>query len=179
MAKRHDAAHMSVVYSTYHSIDVISPAQHEHGLADFDLIVCDEAHRTTGATFGDDDESNFVKVHDSAVIRSTKRLYMTATPRIYGDRHPKLITRPLLADGGPIVASAYKPKRTVRPTTVRKGSCSSYFIFLSAARIAAAVLNFALDEGSSVRTQSHPPLNWSLSRSRYTSFFVPGITGGS
>jgi len=85
MAKRHDAAHMSVVFSTYHSIDVISCAQHEHGLADFDLIVCDEAHRTTGATFGDDDESNFVKVHDSAFIRSAKRLYMTATPRIYGD----------------------------------------------------------------------------------------------
>jgi predicted helicase len=85
MAKRHDAAHMSVVFSTYHSIDVISRAQHDHGLADFDLIVCDEAHRTTGATFGDDDESNFVKVHDSAIIRSAKRLYMTATPRIYGD----------------------------------------------------------------------------------------------
>lgn len=85
MAKRHDAAHMSVVFSTYHSIDVISRAQHDHGLADFDLIVCDEAHRTTGATFGDDDESNFVKVHDSDVIRSAKRLYMTATPRIYGD----------------------------------------------------------------------------------------------
>lgn len=85
MAKRHDAAHMSVVFSTYHSIDVISRAQHEHGLADFDLIVCDEAHRTTGATFGGDDESNFVKVHDSAFIRAAKRLYMTATPRIYGD----------------------------------------------------------------------------------------------
>jgi len=85
MAKRHDAAHMSVVFSTYHSIDVISRAQQGHGLADFDLIVCDEAHRTTGATFGDDDESNFVKVHDADFIRSAKRLYMTATPRIYGD----------------------------------------------------------------------------------------------
>ena len=85
MAKRHDATHMSVVFSTYHSIDVISSAQKEFGLADFDLIVCDEAHRTTGATFGDDDESTFVKVHDSAFIRSAKRLYMTATPRIYGD----------------------------------------------------------------------------------------------
>ncbi|CAM5788036.1 DEAD/DEAH box helicase [Rhizobacter fulvus] len=85
MAKRHDAAHMSVVFSTYHSIDVISGAQQSHGLADFDLIVCDEAHRTTGATFGDDDESTFVKVHDAAFIRSAKRLYMTATPRIYGD----------------------------------------------------------------------------------------------
>ncbi|WP_210014715.1 DEAD/DEAH box helicase [Pseudomonas palmensis] len=85
MLKRHDAEHMSVVFSTYHSIDVISRAQHEHGLADFDLVICDEAHRTTGATFGDDDESNFVRVHDGADIRAAKRLYMTATPRIYGD----------------------------------------------------------------------------------------------
>jgi predicted helicase len=85
MAKRHDAQHMSVVFSTYHSIDVISQAQKLHGLADFDLVICDEAHRTTGATFGDEDESSFVKVHDGAFIRASKRLYMTATPRIYGD----------------------------------------------------------------------------------------------
>lgn len=85
MTKRHDDQHMSVVFSTYHSIDVISRAQQQYGLADFDLIICDEAHRTTGATFGDDDESNFVKVHDAAFIRAGKRLYMTATPRIYGD----------------------------------------------------------------------------------------------
>ena len=85
MAKRHDAHHMSAVFSTYHSIDVISRAQKEHGLADFDLVICDEAHRTTGATFGEEDESNFVKVHDADFIRATKRLYMTATPRIYGE----------------------------------------------------------------------------------------------
>jgi len=85
MLKRHDAEHMSVVFSTYHSIDVISRAQHEHGLEAFDLIICDEAHRTTGATFDDDDESTFVRVHDADYIRAAKRLYMTATPRIYGD----------------------------------------------------------------------------------------------
>ena len=85
MLKRHDLEHMSVVFSTYHSIDVISRAQHEHGLSDFDLVICDEAHRTTGATFGDDDESNFVRIHDGDDIRAAKRLYMTATPRIYGD----------------------------------------------------------------------------------------------
>ena len=85
MGKRHDAAHMSVVFSTYHSIETISKAQHENGLPEFDLIICDEAHRTTGATFGDDDESNFVKVHDASFIKAGKRLFMTATPRIYGD----------------------------------------------------------------------------------------------
>lgn len=85
MAKRHDGEHMSVVFSTYHSIDVISRAQLEHGLADFDLIICDEAHRTTGATFDGEEESAFVKVHDGDYIRAARRLYMTATPRIYGD----------------------------------------------------------------------------------------------
>lgn len=85
IAKRHDAAHMSVVFSTYHSIQTISQAQKEYGLAAFDLIICDEAHRTTGATFDEDDESNFVKVHDAGFISAAKRLYMTATPRIYGE----------------------------------------------------------------------------------------------
>lgn len=85
MTKRHDALHMSVVFSTYHSIDVISKAQKQFNLADFDLIICDEAHRTTGATFDDEDESTFVKVHDADFIKSKKRIYMTATPRIYGE----------------------------------------------------------------------------------------------
>ena len=82
---RHDSQHMSVVFSTYHSLQVINQAQTLHGLADFDLIICDEAHRTTGATFAGEKESNFVKVHDSDYIRAAKRIYMTATPRIYGD----------------------------------------------------------------------------------------------
>ncbi|MEZ5508246.1 MAG: DEAD/DEAH box helicase family protein, partial [Gammaproteobacteria bacterium] len=85
MARRHDDSHMSVVYSTYHSIQVISDAQHQYQLPEFDIVICDEAHRTTGATFGDDDESAFVKVHDAAFLKASKRLYMTATPRIYGD----------------------------------------------------------------------------------------------
>ncbi|MEN0038406.1 MAG: type ISP restriction/modification enzyme [Cellvibrio sp.] len=85
MTKRHDSEHMSVVFSTYHSIDVISKAQKEFNLANFDLIICDEAHRTTGATFENDSESNFVKVHEADFIKAAKRLYMTATPRIYGD----------------------------------------------------------------------------------------------
>ncbi|MEY2666954.1 MAG: hypothetical protein RLZZ384_1125, partial [Pseudomonadota bacterium] len=85
MAKRHDKKHMTVVFSTYHSIDVIGIAQKEFDLPDFDLIICDEAHRTTGATFGDEDESSFVKVHSNDNIQAEKRLYMTATPRIYGE----------------------------------------------------------------------------------------------
>ena len=82
---KRDQEHITVVYSTYHSIGVVSEAQLVHGLPAFDLVVCDEAHRTTGATFGDEDESAFVRVHDNAYLQAKKRLYMTATPRIYAD----------------------------------------------------------------------------------------------
>ncbi|CAM5208701.1 hypothetical protein CDEN61S_03787 [Castellaniella denitrificans] len=85
VALRHDDGHMTVVFSTYHSIEVLHQAQRDHGLAGFDLIVCDEAHRTTGATYDGDDESAFVRVHDADYLKAAKRLYMTATPRIYGD----------------------------------------------------------------------------------------------
>lgn len=76
---------MTVVFATYQSIQVISDAQKQHGLPEFDLIVCDEAHRTTGATFEGEDESNFVRVHNQDFIKAKKRLYMTATPRIFAD----------------------------------------------------------------------------------------------
>ena len=85
MTQRHETDHMSVVFSTYHSIEVLHKAQREHGLEAFDLIICDEAHRTTGAIFDGIDESHFVKIHDAEYISGAKRLYMTATPRIYGD----------------------------------------------------------------------------------------------
>ena len=77
---------MTVVFSTYQSIDVISKAQKvllKNGFPEFDLIICDEAHRTTGYTEQGMDDSAFVKVHDADYIKSKKRLYMTATPRLY------------------------------------------------------------------------------------------------
>jgi predicted helicase len=77
---------MTVVFATYQSIQVVSDAQIKHGMPTFDLVICDEAHRTTGATLATEDDSNFVKVHSNDVIRAKKRLYMTATPRIFGDK---------------------------------------------------------------------------------------------
>lgn len=76
-----------VVFSTYQSIDVIHRAQ-ELGLPEFDLIVCDEAHRTTGNALpgvSTTEASAFMKVHYNENVLAKKRLYMTATPRIYGE----------------------------------------------------------------------------------------------
>lgn len=86
----HDNDHMTVVFSTYHSIRVISDAQLSYKMGEFDLIICDEAHRTTGATFEGEDESAFVAIHSNDNVMGKKRLYMTATPRIYGEQAKKV-----------------------------------------------------------------------------------------
>lgn len=82
---RTDGEGMRVVFATYQSIDVVAQAQKIAGLEPFDLVVCDEAHRTTGATLAGSEESAFVRVHDEGYLQASKRLYMTATPRIYDD----------------------------------------------------------------------------------------------
>ena len=53
------------------------------GAQAFDLVICDEAHRTTGVDLKGEDASHFTRVHDSDYLEAHKRLYMTATPRIY------------------------------------------------------------------------------------------------
>ena len=94
---------MTVVFSTYQSIEVISKAQKKinschpersegskgEGPFVFDMIICDEAHRTTGATFAGTEESNFVKVHDNNFLQAKKRMYMTATPRLFSESSKK------------------------------------------------------------------------------------------
>lgn len=75
---------LQLFFSTYQSINVIHDFQQKSGLQ-FDLVICDEAHRTTGVTLAGEDDSNFVRVHDDEYIHAKKRLYMTATPRIYAD----------------------------------------------------------------------------------------------
>ena len=121
---------LTVVFSTYQSLDVIHEAQEQYGMAEFDLIICDEAHRTAGAYLFNDlkekekkkaskskkgkaaniepseedflspqgadapewdieVESLFTRVHNADYIHGRKRLYMTATPKVYGDAPKK------------------------------------------------------------------------------------------
>lgn len=76
---------MVVVFTTYQSMQVIQDAQ-EMGLPRFGLCVCDEAHRTAGTRYAEDEDvASFQIVIDGERIRADKRLFMTATPKIYGD----------------------------------------------------------------------------------------------
>ncbi len=79
-----DKGSLSVVFCTYQSLPQIVEAQKLLGEGQFDLVVCDEAHRTTGVDKNTD--SGFLLVHDAAQLRASKRLYMTATPKVYTDR---------------------------------------------------------------------------------------------
>ena len=77
-----DSNKMTAVFCTYQSLPLIEKAQAD-GAPPFDVIFCDEAHRTTGVEAPGDKTSPFVLVHDADRIRANKRLYMTATPRLY------------------------------------------------------------------------------------------------
>lgn len=74
---------VNVVFCTYQSLKKVSEAQLRHGAPKFDLMVADEAHRTTGVDDTKSDDTGFHILHDSDRVRSKKRLYMTATPRVY------------------------------------------------------------------------------------------------
>ena len=89
----------TIVFSTYQSIDVVAQAQKD-GIPDFDLVICDEAHRTTGANLAGKEESAFTKIHNADFIRSARRLYMTATPRVFDEA-----TRKKAAEQSVVVAS--------------------------------------------------------------------------
>ncbi|MFE7588818.1 Helicase associated domain protein [Kitasatospora sp. NPDC057512] len=72
------------VYATYASLERIVQAHREFGLAAWDLVVIDEAHRTAGAG-----SKAWAAVHDDAQVPARRRLYFTATPRIADDRRAK------------------------------------------------------------------------------------------
>lgn len=67
---------VQVIFATYHSAPTVAAAVAATGTV-FDLAVCDEAHRLAGTP-----NSAFRYVLDARSIVATKRLFMTATPRL-------------------------------------------------------------------------------------------------
>ncbi|MEU5537503.1 Helicase associated domain protein [Streptomyces sp. NPDC020362] len=67
------------VFATYASLGLGTLERaHKAGLPGWDLIVVDEAHRTSGRL-----GKPWAVVHDNTRIPSLRRLYMTATPRLW------------------------------------------------------------------------------------------------
>ena len=67
-----------VIFSTYQSSPQIAKAQENLDIPAFDIVFADEAHRCAGKVSND-----FSCVLDEAKIRARKRLFMTATPRVF------------------------------------------------------------------------------------------------
>ena len=82
----------TIIFSTYQSLRKIKEAQKKFGLSPFDLVICDEAHRTTGVEGSEEGSEKktkgnyFTMINDESYVRAKKRLYMTATPKIYSDK---------------------------------------------------------------------------------------------
>ena len=92
---------MNVIFSTYNSIDVVRDAV---GRGVIEIVFCDEAHRTASIKEHDFD-SFFTAVHDDSKIRAARRLYMTATPRVFSENIiKKAVTKEMeivsMDDGG-------------------------------------------------------------------------------
>jgi predicted helicase len=67
-----------VVFSTYQSSPLIAQAQKDNEVPHFDLVIADEAHRVAGKS-----DSVFGTILDEQLIKSERRLFATATPRVY------------------------------------------------------------------------------------------------
>ena len=78
-----------VVFCTYQSLDKVCEAQSSHGAPEFDIAVADEAHRTTGVETAGWSQT----IHDNDALRSKKRLYMTATQRLYTTQSKRAATK--------------------------------------------------------------------------------------
>ena len=80
----------TIVFSTYQSLKQVKKAQ-DLGAPPFDLVICDEAHRTTGVEGSETEDKKtkgnyFTMINDGNYVKAKKRLYMTATPRIYNEK---------------------------------------------------------------------------------------------
>ncbi|MDR3152719.1 MAG: DEAD/DEAH box helicase family protein [Deltaproteobacteria bacterium] len=118
---------LRVVFSTYQSIEAVAAAMASLR-RQFDLIVCDEAHRTTGQTLAGEEESGFVRVHDQTFLPSRRRLYMTATPKIYSLSARKSAEEHSIAVCSMDDSAVYGPEvyRMGFGEAVRKGLLSDY-----------------------------------------------------
>ncbi|MGY5051878.1 Helicase associated domain protein [Streptomyces sp. 900105755] len=102
------------VFATYASVGVGTLQRaHAAGLPVWDLMVVDEAHRVSG-----DAGKPWAAVHDQAQVPAVRRLYMTATARVWeagGGERPRLVAS--MDEDSPVfgpVAYTPKPSEAIR-----------------------------------------------------------------
>ena len=176
-----------VVFCTYHSLGRVTEAQAFHNAPEFELAIADEAHRTTGALLGrrgsnDARKVDFQEFHDDARLRARKRLYMTATPRLYTER-----SRSRLAERGIDVVDmsdygVYGPELHRLPfaKAVQHGMLSDYRVIVlgvSHASVTPGLRRRLEDLGTSIKRRQAPTTN-EMTRVLGVSLAVNGVTEG-
>ena len=131
-AKLRYAKDTKVVFSTYQSLMQVSEAQARHGAPTFALTIADEAHRTTGALKVRNEKVNFQAVHSDELLKTAKRLYMTATPRIYTERSKSQLAKKQIDVVDMNDQDVYGPQlhRLRFKTAVDAGMLSDYRVIL-------------------------------------------------
>ena len=173
-----------VVFCTYQSLRRVTEAQAHHNAPDFDLAIADEAHRTTGAFLaGRKSEVDFQEFHDDERLHARKRLYMTATPRLYTEgSKSKLATRGIdVIDMGDSYVYGPELHRLPFKTAVENGMLSDYRVIVLGVSQASVTpgLRRRLEGLSTETSGKNVPTTNDMTRVLGVSLAVNGVTEGS
>ena len=176
-----------VVFCTYHSLGRVTEAQALHDAPEFDLAIADEAHRTTGALLTRRGSNgarkvDFQEFHDDERLRARKRLYMTATPRLYtqGSKR-KLADRGIdVVDMGDYHVYGPELHRLPFAKAVNNGMLSDYRVIVlgvSQASVTPGLRRRLESLDTSVKGKNAPTTN-DMTRVLGISLAVNGVTEG-
>ncbi len=183
-----DGSHTHVVFCTYQSLGRVIEAQAEYGAPDFDLAIADEAHRTTGALLDRRKSKHgksvdFQSIHDNARLHARKRLYMTATPRIYTSRSKHRLAKRGIRVVDMVDYDVYGPELHRLPfaKAVENGILSDYRVIVLGVSRSTVTPGLrrrleALNQSASVR---NAPTTNEMTRVLGVSLAVNGVTEGS
>ena len=176
-----------VVFCTYHSLRRVTEAQAAHGAPAFDLAIADEAHRTTGAVLEGRaargaGKVDFQEFHDDTRLHSRKRLYMTATPRLYTQRSKaKLAERGIdVVDMGDQAVYGPELHRLPFKKAVEHRMLSDYRVIVLGVSEASVTpgLRRRLEEIEGAGTGKRAPTTNDMTRVLGVSLAVNGVTEG-
>ncbi|MCY4262488.1 MAG: DEAD/DEAH box helicase family protein, partial [Candidatus Dadabacteria bacterium] len=176
-----------VVFCTYQSLGRVTEAHASHSTPAFDLAIADEAHHTTGALVngrrtGTARKVDFQEFHDETRLHANKRLYMTATPRIYTE-----VSKRKLAQHGVDVVDmgnyhVYGPELHRLPFSkaVKNGILSDYRVIVLGVREGSVTpgLRQQLERIGDATKRKQSPTTNDMTRVLGLSLAVNGVTEG-
>lgn len=174
-----------IVFCTYHSLGRVTEAQARHGAPGFDLAIADEAHRTTGAQIAGRNSAtrvDFQEIHDGLRLSAKKRLYMTATPRIYTESSKRKLAHHgvEVVDMGDIGTYGPELHRLAFKKAVDHGMLSDYRVIVLGVHQASVTpgLRRRLEDLDTGTSRKNAPTANDMTRVLGVSLAVNGVTEG-